>query len=133
MNGPHFCNYINVKSGRYFLIETVLKFVVKFLIGHQKLVKVMTVSVGSLGIPYIRIDLAQHSGTQPPGSTKGGPNRLLLSHQVPLKVSLRVPHIKINKIKIAATYIAQNTTLFGSPEGRRLLLKRIRSGDKKRG
>ena len=55
MNGPHFCNYINVKSGRYFLIETVLKFVVKFLIGHQKLVKVMTVSVGSLGIPYIRI------------------------------------------------------------------------------
>lgn len=35
--------------------------------------------------------------------------------------------MEINKIKIAATYIAQNTTLFGFPEGRRLLLKRMKS------
>lgn len=32
--------------------------------------------------------------------------------------------MKINKIKIAAKYIAQNTTLFGSLEGRRLPLGR---------
>lgn len=38
-----------------------------------------------------------------------------------------VPHIKRDKIKIAATFIAQNTTLFGFPKGRRLLLKRIKS------
>lgn len=40
--------------------------------------------------------------------------------------------MKINKIKIAATYIAQNTTLFGFPEGRRLLLKRMKSEVKDR-
>lgn len=38
-----------------------------------------------------------------------------------------VPHITTDKIKIAATYIAQNTTLFGFPKGRRLLLQRIKS------
>lgn len=42
-----------------------------------------------------------------------------------------VPHIKRDKIKIAATFIAQNTTLFGFPKGRRLLLKRIKSRVKK--
>lgn len=40
--------------------------------------------------------------------------------------------MEINKIKIAATYIAQNTTLFGFPEGRRLLLKRMKSEVKDR-
>lgn len=44
-----------------------------------------------------------------------------------LRGSPGVPHIKRDKIKIAATFIAQNTTLFGFPKGRRLLLKRIKS------
>lgn len=35
--------------------------------------------------------------------------------------------MNINKIKTAATHIAQNTILFGFPEGRRLLLKRMKS------
>lgn len=44
-----------------------------------------------------------------------------------LRGSPGVPHIKRDKIKIAATFIAQNNTLFGFPKGRRLLLKRIKS------
>ena len=55
MNGPYFCNYININFIRYFLIEIMVKFVVGALIRCQKLVKVITISIGSLGVSYVNI------------------------------------------------------------------------------
>ena len=55
MNGPHFCNYININFIRYFPIEIIVKFVVGALIRCQKLVKVITIFIGSLGISYVKI------------------------------------------------------------------------------
>lgn len=74
----------------------------------------------------------QCSGTPRSGSSAGDPDTAPFSSG-PLRGSLGAPHIKRDKIKIAATFIAQNTTLFGFPKGRRLLLKRTKSKVKEGG
>lgn len=55
MNGPSIDNYINIKSGKYFLIEAMLKFVAGVLIGIRSILKIIKVSMGSRGIPYVKI------------------------------------------------------------------------------